>query len=190
MRATPFRSTRLQPMYTRPWRRICSSYHQVWAATCVDRYPCVFDPRSFEAFGRPDSGSRSRPYPSRRRSRCSAWASWPAPRRADCGSPECDCARVSRKFSRISEQPRSPTSATPRESERARRGFAVERSRMTPPTSCATAGRPVRCRLFQVQNKRTPRRCRRSPRFDSAAAQSAAAGASPALDNPRIRGMN
>ena len=26
-------------------------YHQVWAATCVDRDPCVFDPRSFEAFG-------------------------------------------------------------------------------------------------------------------------------------------
>jgi hypothetical protein len=26
-------------------------YHQVWAGTCVDRDPCVFDPRSFEAFG-------------------------------------------------------------------------------------------------------------------------------------------
>jgi hypothetical protein len=26
-------------------------YHRVSAATCVDRNPCVFDPRSFEAFG-------------------------------------------------------------------------------------------------------------------------------------------
>jgi hypothetical protein len=26
-------------------------YHQVWAATCIDRDPCVFAPRSFEAFG-------------------------------------------------------------------------------------------------------------------------------------------
>ena len=26
-------------------------FHQVWAGTCVGRDPCVFDPRSFEAFG-------------------------------------------------------------------------------------------------------------------------------------------
>jgi PEP-CTERM motif len=26
-------------------------YHQVWAAMCIDRLPCVFDPRAFEAFG-------------------------------------------------------------------------------------------------------------------------------------------
>ena len=30
---------------------------------------------------------------------------------------------------------------------------------MRPRISCDTAGRPVRCRLFQVQNKRKPRRC-------------------------------
>jgi hypothetical protein len=38
-------------------------------------------------------------------------------------------------------------------------GFAVDMSRISARTSCGTAGRPVRCRLFHVQNKRKPRRC-------------------------------
>ena len=37
--------------------------------------------------------------------------------------------------------------------------FAVDMSRISARTSCGTAGRRVRCRLFHVQNKRKPRRC-------------------------------
>ena len=37
-------------------------------------------------------------------------------------------------------------------------GFAVDSSRISARTSAATPGRPLRCRLFQVQNKRKPRR--------------------------------
>ena len=39
------------------------------------------------------------------------------------------------------------------------RGFAVDSSRIRARTSVGTRGRPVRCRLFQVQNSRKPRRC-------------------------------
>ena len=39
------------------------------------------------------------------------------------------------------------------------KGFAVESSRINARTSDATPGRPVRRRLFQVQNRRKPRRC-------------------------------
>ena len=66
-------------------------FHHVVAGICVDRDPCVYDPRSFEASGTATFRQQIAPIPSRRRSRCSASASWPA-RRADCDSPECDCA--------------------------------------------------------------------------------------------------
>ena len=38
-------------------------YHQVSAATCVDRDPCVFDPRSFEVFGTAKFRERIAPVP-------------------------------------------------------------------------------------------------------------------------------
>ena len=38
-------------------------------------------------------------------------------------------------------------------------GFAPDISRINARTSAGTPGRPVRCRLFQVQNRRKPRRC-------------------------------
>ena len=42
------------------------------------------------------------------------------------------------------------------------RGFAVDISRINARTSAGTPGRPVRCRLFHVQNRREPRRCQAS----------------------------
>jgi hypothetical protein len=44
-------------------------------------------------------------------------------------------------------------------SSRPQSGFAVHISRISARTSCGTVGRPVRSRLFQVQNKRKPRQC-------------------------------
>ena len=42
------------------------------------------------------------------------------------------------------------------------RGLAVDISRINAQTSAGTPGRPVRCWLFHVQNRRKPRRCQAS----------------------------
>jgi hypothetical protein len=38
-------------------------------------------------------------------------------------------------------------------------GFLMDISRIMARMSCGTVGRPSRCRLFQVPNRQTPRRC-------------------------------
>jgi hypothetical protein len=64
----------------------------------------------------------------------------------------CTCdGRLTHRDSELQQFPVNPGAP--------HRGFAADMSRISARTLCGTPGRPVRCRLIQLQNERKRRRC-------------------------------